>query len=459
MIDAADDPRSQQVARDPWPLRVYTAAAASPLAGVAAAVVRCRAAFGKEDGARIGERFGRASQARPPGRLVWLHAVSVGEATSLLPLIAALRAARPDLATLLTTGTRTSAEAMARRAPRGVIHQFAPIDTSTAVRRFFDHWRPDVLAVVESEIWPMMLQEARRRRVRTAVVSARVSARSAARWGRAGATFSAILRGADLISAQTEEIAARFRELGCAAERVVVGGSLKLSAEPLPASAEDVSAWRARLAGRPLWLAASTHDGEEAAAFDAHAALASTRPGLLTIIAPRHPNRGDAVAAAAARFGYRVTRRSRGERPSAETDVHLVDVLGELGLWYRLAPAVFIGGSLVDKGGHNPLEPARLNAAVLMGPHRANCQSECAVLVAADALTLVDVPEALGSAVAPLLGPDGGATPACAAQAARGGAAAATAAGSVARTLELLEPLLPDVEVGCRSAEAGRGSA
>lgn len=364
--------------KTPLPLSIYRGIARWPGPWLARRLLERRAAIGKEDAGRLPERFGAAGRDRPAGAVVWLHGASVGECLSLLPLIRALAERRPDLTVLVTSGTVTSARMMETHLPDGAIHQFAPVDTVDAVGRFLEHWRPAMLCVVESEIWPTMLSEARKRGVRTAMISARLSSRSVRGWRYAPRTIAALLGQFDLILAQNETAASRLREVGAPAERLSVTGSLKQTAAPLPVDEAELAGWRERLRGRCLWLAASTHDGEEQAAIEAGKALRRRAPGTLTIIAPRHPERGDAVARLGAASGERLARRSLGETVDAETGIYLVDVLGELGLWFRLAPVVFLGGSLTPGvGGHNPLEPARLGATVCYGPHIESVVEEC----------------------------------------------------------------------------------
>ncbi len=410
----------------PAALRAWLAA--SDLAGPAArAWLARRAGRGKEDPARLGERRGVASAARPAGPLVWLHGASVGESLALLGLIGDLRETRPGLGLLLTTGTRTSAELMARRLPEGVIHQYAPLDVGPWVRRFLGHWRPDVAVWAESELWPGLV-EATAARSPLLLVNARISARSAAGWGRAPGVARRLLTRFDAILAQDGASAARFEALG--ARRVRLAGSLKAGAAP-PDLPEARAALARAAAGRPLWLAASTHEGEEAAVAEAHRVAARAAPGLLTLLAPRHPERGAAVAEALAAGGLSVTRRSAGEAPGPGTEVHLLDTLGEMGAWMRLAPICFLGGSLTETGGHNPYEPAALGAAILRGPHVESFAEEYALLGAA-------APEVtggaeLGAAVARWLQDEAARTEAAeAAQAALGAAGSARAAALMA---------------------------
>lgn len=371
----------------PWSLTAYRAAAGlvSPLAGT---VLRARARRGKEDPARLRERLGHASLARPTGPLIWMHAVSVGESLSLLPLIGALQAERPDLATLVTSGTQASAEILARRLPAGVLHQYAPVDIPGAVQRFVRHWRPDVGLFVESELWPNLILAARVAGTRLALISARITEKSARRWAARPAAARAILRSFELILPQDPATAQRLTTLGGA-----VAGRLNLKriGDPLPYDADELSDLKALLAGRRVVVAASTHPTEEALIAGAVATL-SPRP--LTIVVPRHPELGADIARDLA--GCRLAVRSASDAIEPETEVYLADTLGEMGLFLRLADVAVMGGAFApDIGGHNPLEPARLGVGVVSGPHVANfadIYAEMAeaggALIAADATAL-----------------------------------------------------------------------
>jgi 3-deoxy-D-manno-octulosonic-acid transferase len=352
-------------------------------------MLRLRLARGKELPGRLGERRGIDATPRPPGRLLWLHAASVGETTSILPVLPALLDAAPGLTVLFTTGTVTAAALLRQRlapAQQGrVLHRFVPLDVPAWAARFLDHWRPDAAAFLESELWPNLLAACRARHIRMMLINARLSPRSFARWQRAPAFARALLGGFDRVQARGEADAERLRALG--ARRVEAPGDLKYAAPPLPADPVALARLQAGLAGRPVWLAASTHPGEEAVVFAVHRQLAARYPGLLTILAPRHPERGAAIAAEAAPLP--VTRRALGEAPPS-AGIWLADTLGELGLWYRLAPIAFVGRSLVPPGGgQNPLEPARLGCAVAVGPHTGNFLEPVALLRAADALEAV----------------------------------------------------------------------
>ena len=379
-----------------WPLSLSLYGAGMALAEpLAPWLLRRRAHLGKEDAARLGERLGRASAPRPGGPLAWIHAVRVGESLSHLPLVARFQAARPDVQLLVTSGTRTSAELLARRLPQGVIHQYAPVDAPGAVRRFLDHWRPDLGVFVESELWPNLLQAAHRRGCKLALMGARVSAKSASGWARAPAAARALLGLYDLIYAQDLETRAWIEAHGAH-----VSGQLDLKrlAEPLPHDPAALAALKRQIGDRRVLLAASTHPGEEALVADASAGTD------LLIVVPRHPERGEAVADLLSARGLTVGRRSLGQAPDGQVQAYVADTLGELGLFYRLADAVVLGGSLVEGlTGHNPLEPARLGAAVISGPHHEAFAEVYGELLGKKAVLIAKDPAELADAIASLL--------------------------------------------------------
>lgn len=328
-----------------------------------------RQADGKEHVARIGERMGVAGQHRPEGQLAWFHAASVGEAASLLELLRRLREGRATMTCLITSGTVTSAQFVASRMPEGCLHQFVPLDVQPWIKDFLDHWQPDLAVWTESELWPAMLVETSRRGIPMLLINARISSASARRWRLLGRAPRALLRRFDRILAQDAQAATRFAALGANSDSLTVTGSLKEGAAPLPFDEAERNRIAAAINGRPLWLAASTHTGEEDIVVEAHVAARKAQPGLQLILAPRHPDRGDGLAAMLRKAGLNTAQRSKGEEITSETDVYLADTLGELGLWYRIAPVSFVGGSLVAVGGHNPFEPALLGSAILHGPH------------------------------------------------------------------------------------------
>lgn len=398
--------------------------------------LRRRVARGKEEPARLGERWGRAGQARPAGKLVWIHAASVGESLAVLPLLDAIRAQHPGLACLMTSGTVTSARLLAERLPAGVIHQFVPVDLPQAVGRFLDHWRPDLALFVESELWPTMLRALARRGTPLALVNARMSAGSFKGWNRVPGLAPGLLAGVRLVLAESPDSAERFRRLGAPA--VAAPGNLKLAAPPLVADAAELARLSTLLGARPRFVAASTHPGEEAIVAEALASLRRRWPDLICVLAPRHPDRGAELAALLRGSGLAVAQRSAGQSPDAASAVLLADTLGELGLVYRLAGMAFIGGSLVPKGGQNLLEPARLGRALLAGPHLENFAQPAQHLERAGALRRVADAASLAAAVARWLeDPAALATAAAAAE-----AAARTEAGVLQAMLQGLAPLL-----------------
>jgi 3-deoxy-D-manno-octulosonic-acid transferase len=368
---------------------------------VLSAYLRRRRAAGREDAARSGERRGIPSKTRPEGFLVWFHAASVGESMSMLRLVDRLLSERPEVSILVTTGTVTSAAMMADRLGDRVIHQYVPVDRPSWVGRFLDHWRPDCAIWIESEIWPNLLLAIAARRIPAALVNARMSARSHARWSLAPAAIRRLLGTFDLCLAQSEEEAERLGQLGARDVRYV--GHLKFAAEPLPADAQALAEIKVAIGDRPFWVLASSHEGEEEIAFAAHAKLAARFPDLLTVVAPRHVKRDKEIAAQSRAAGLSAALRSAGLPPNAHDAVYIVDVMGELGLWYRLAPIACIGGSLVSIGGHNPIEAAQLGCALLYGPHMFSVAGVAAELQAAGASTVVFDAETLAEAVGRLL--------------------------------------------------------
>jgi 3-deoxy-D-manno-octulosonic-acid transferase len=348
----------------PLTLHAYSLLTALAVPG-ANALLQYRLRRGKEHDLRLPERRGESTIARPDGPLVWLHGASVGELLSILPLIERIRAR--GIATLVTSGTVTSAGLAERRLPPGVIHQFVPIDMPQFVGRFLDHWRPNLALFAESDLWPNLVMASAKRKIPLILINGRVSERSFRRWRSAPHTIGALLSRFDLCLAQSAEDAARYAALG--APRYITTGNLKLDVPAPPADPEKLEALKAAIGTRPVIAAASTHPGEETVMVDVHRRLKHTFPGLLTVLAPRHPERGQGIAEIARVAGLKFAVRSRGELPDRDTDIYVCDTLGELGLVYRIAPIVFVGGSLVRHGGQNPIEAAKLGAAILHGPH------------------------------------------------------------------------------------------
>jgi 3-deoxy-D-manno-octulosonic-acid transferase len=372
-----------------------------PLAPLAIAYLRQRRQRGKEDAIRFRERQGVASAPRPCGSLIWIHAASVGEATAILRLIDRLLQSRPALEILVTTGTVTSADLLEKRLPARARHQFVPADLPHWIARFLDHWRPDLALWVESELWPNLVLATHARGIPMVLVNGRLSERSYRRWRLWPGLIGPVLGAFNLCLTQDGDQAARFRLLG--ARQVGTVGDLKAAALALPIDPSDLSQLRRWIGSRPVWLAASTHAGEEQIAAQVHRHLAAEHSSLLTIIVPRHPARGDTIRAMLTAEGLRIACRARQEPVTHETDIYLADTMGELGLFYGLAGIAFIGGSLVAKGGHNPFEAARLGCAILHGPDMSNCAGMAAALAAGGAAETVTGAEALAQAISALL--------------------------------------------------------
>jgi 3-deoxy-D-manno-octulosonic-acid transferase len=348
----------------PMTLRVYRKLS-SAVVPLAPALINRRLKQGKEDPERIGERRGMSRDERPVGPLVWIHGASVGEVLAAAALIERLRAL--DIRILLTSGTVTSAAIVAKRFPPEVIHQYVPYDSPRYVARFLDHWRPSLALFIESDLWPNLILQSAARRLPMVLINGRMSRRSFPRWRRMSGTISALLDKFDLCLAQSRIDGERFSALG--SRNVIVTGNLKLDVPAPPADAVKLEKLMAATRGRPFVVAASTHAGEEEILIETQQTLAGFFPQFLTVIVPRHPDRGPAIARMIEAAGLKAAQRSHQELPTAATDIYVADTMGELGLFYRLAPIVFMGGSLVEHGGQNPIEAVKLGAAIVHGPH------------------------------------------------------------------------------------------
>jgi 3-deoxy-D-manno-octulosonic-acid transferase len=431
--------------RLPVALRAYRLLSAASRPIVLSLLSR-RVKRGKEHSGRLNERRGDARIARPPGPLVWLHAASVGELASVLPLIERIRAR--NVAMLVTSGTVTSGGLAAQRLPAGAIHQFLPVDVPRYMRRFLEHWKPDLALFVESDLWPNMVIETSRRGVPMILVNGRLSESSFERWRYLSSTIGNLLQRFDLCLAGTPADAARFSESG--APRVITSGNLKLDVPAPGADDAKLNALSDAMAGRPVIAAASTHAGEEAIVIDAHRRLRGNFPGLLTVIAPRHPDRGAGVVEIARNAGLTVAQRSTGELPKAATDIYVADTMGELGLIYRLAPVVFVGGSLVTHGGQNPIEAAKLGAAILHGPHVWNFAEIYTALDQAHGAELVLDVNQLTAGLGAWLG-----NPETRAHVARTARTTVDAlGGALERTLSSLDPYLMQLQLRQRAPHA-----
>jgi 3-deoxy-D-manno-octulosonic-acid transferase len=348
------------------PILPFYRAASAGLAPFSPLLAYYRCRKGQEDPARVGERFGYASLARPDGQLAWFHGASVGESLALLPLLECLAARGFNV--LLSTGTISAASVVGPRLPAGAFHQYLPFDIPKFLERFLDHWRPDLALVAESEIWPNLFTEIKHCSIPLILVNARMSEQSYQRWRYCPGFIAGLLDSVDLCLAQSAADGERFSDLGM--RRVHVVGNLKYDVLAPPADPQELATLAGRIGARPTWVAASTHPGEDEVAIAVHEALAERFPGLLTIIVPRHARRGDEIAGLAAARGVPALQRSREQRRATLPELYIADTTGELGLFYRLASASFLGKSLIGRGGgQNPIEAAKLGCAVLHGPH------------------------------------------------------------------------------------------
>ncbi|MBX9931501.1 MAG: 3-deoxy-D-manno-octulosonic acid transferase [Methylobacterium sp.] len=404
-----------------------------------AGLLALRARRGKEDPARLPERKGLAGRLRPKGRLCWMHGASIGEALSLVGLVDGMIAR--GFSVLVTTGTRSAAELIGGRLPPQAFHQYVPLDASRWVARFLDHWRPDLALVAESEIWPNTVMALHARGIPLLVVNGRMSERSFKGWSRSPRTAEALLSRIAVCLTQTKDDAERFARLG--APRVSVTGNLKYDSAVPVVDHSHLAHLSSIVGERPVWVAASTHPGEDAMVGQVHLALRSALPNLLTILVPRHPHRGPDIARDIAATGLRTARRSQGGWPHGAVDLYVADTLGELGLFYRLSPLVFLGGSLVPHGGQNPIEPTRLAAAVLHGPHVENFTQVYGALDAAGGALPVADEQDLAVAVGDLLRDPNRLR----AIAASGQTALRPFEGALDRTLAVIDPFIAQMKL------------
>jgi 3-deoxy-D-manno-octulosonic-acid transferase len=429
----------------PITLRAYRrlSAALTPLAPV---LIRQRLKKNKEDPARLDERRGISQIERPAGPLVWIHGASVGEVLAAAALIERLRAL--GMRILLTSGTVTSAEIIAKRFPTDIIHQYIPYDSPRFVARFLDHWKPSLALFIESDLWPNLIISAAKRRLPMVLINARMSQRSFPRWQKFSATIGALLGRFEICLAQSETDAERFSALG--SRSVVVTGNLKLDVQAPPGDAVKLDKLMAVTRGRPIIVASSTHPGEEEIILETHKTLTSFFPKLLTVIVPRHAHRGADIAQMITVAGAQVALRSREELPHAGTDIYVADTMGELGLFYRLSPVVFIGGSLVPHGGQNPIEAVKLGASVVHGPHVFNFTDVYEALDGAGGAKLADSSEQLVKQLGQMLGNE------TAREAAieSGHRVVERLGGALDRTLHALEPYLMQLRLEAGAQDA-----
>ncbi|HEY7846366.1 MAG TPA: 3-deoxy-D-manno-octulosonic acid transferase [Bradyrhizobium sp.] len=440
------DPRGRNVANSlPMTLRFYRGLS-SAMVPLAPALIKRRLKLGKEDPERIGERRGITRGTRPHGPVVWIHGASVGEVLASAALIERLRGL--NIRILLTSGTVTSAAIVAKRFPPDIIHQYVPWDSPRYVARFLEHWRPSLALFIESDLWPNLILQSAARRLPMVLINGRMSHRSFPRWKRVHGTISALLEKFDICLAQSRTDAERFAALGC--RNVVTTGNLKLDVPAPPADPQKLERLMSLTRGRPVVVAASTHPGEEEILIETHGTLAGFFPHLLTVVVPRHPDRGPPIWRLVDAAGLKASLRSRDEMPVASTDIYVADTMGELGLFYRLAGAVFMGGSLVPHGGQNPIEAVKLGASIVHGPHVFNFTEVYDALDSAGGARTADGQEALAKQLGQLL-----ANPeAREAMMAASERVVAELGGALERTLAALEPYLLQLRLEMGAANA-----
>ncbi|MEM1370985.1 MAG: glycosyltransferase N-terminal domain-containing protein [Pseudomonadota bacterium] len=452
---AAITPNHAREAQAPPPpksltLRAYghVTAGLSPLAPL---LLRHREQRGKEIAERRRERFGEASKQRPDGSLAWVHAASVGETNAITPILHELRARRPDINILLTTGTTTSARLAEARLADLVTHQFLPLDVTRYLRRFLDYWQPDVLMLTESEIWPNLILQTAQRGCPIALLNGRLSRRSFGRWRKRLATAEALFGRLDLVLAQDEVMAYRFKEVGV--RNVSPIGNLKYDAAPPPINLEALGKLQAMIGERPVWLAFSTHHPEEADIARAHRLARAAHPDLLTIIMPRHPDRGIEIGESLKMDGLQIAQRSAHEAISEATEIYVADTLGETGTFLALADFAFVGGSLVAHGGHNPIEAIKHDCAAITGPHVHNFAEVYRLLERANGVVTVSDAQELAGTVQRLL------TDADEWQrvTSRASGVVDNEAGALARALHHLDALLPLAKTSGAYGTSGDG--
>lgn len=360
-----------------------------------------RALKGKEDKARRGERFGKASIKRSGQKTLWIHAASVGESHSIMPLLERLHGEYENYAILLTTTTQSAAKLMSKRLPERAFHQYIPYDIPRCVKKFLNHWKPEIAIFVESELWPNLLTESAKQTRAMMLINGRISGTSYDRWIKHRAAIGTLLSKFTIIHPGSKLDDTRFKNLGAKQSRYV--GNLKYDAPTLSSDAQVTGEILAALGDRRVWLASSTHPGEEEMVARAHQIIQDTHPELLTIIVPRHPHRSERITEMLGDMRLNSARRSEKQPITDQTDMYIADTFGELGIFYRLTGITLIGGTLIPHGGHNPIEAAQLDCAILAGPHMENFQAITREFEEAHAIARVKDAESLAEKVMLLL--------------------------------------------------------
>ena len=368
--------------------------------------LRSRLLMGKEDPERLEERLGISLAERPTGNLIWFHAASVGESLSLVELIKRISSSQPDYNFLITTGTITSAKLILSRLPSNAVHQYIPVDTPKAVEKFLDRWRPSLAIWTESEFWPNLISFTAARDIPMILINARISEKSYRRWRFFKKSLKNLIEKFNYSLIQDEKTVKYFSKIGISSNNFELTGTLKEGSAALPHSETEQVEISKQILNRPVWLAASTHEGEEKLIAAAHRHASKASQGLLLIIVPRHPERGLEIASILAKENFKICLRSKKDKISSDTQIYIADTLGELGLWYRIAPVSFVGGSFVPIGGHNPFEPAALGSAILHGPYVENFKEIYNRLNVAGAAVKIEEASELGVKLIETLSPE-----------------------------------------------------
>ena len=368
--------------------------------------LRSRLLMGKEDPERLEERLGISLAERPTGNLIWFHAASVGESLSLVELIKRISSSQPDYNFLITTGTITSAKLILSRLPSNAVHQYIPVDTPKAVEKFLDRWRPSLAIWTESEFWPNLISFTSARDIPMILINARISEKSYRRWRFFKKSLKNLIEKFNYSLIQDQKTVKYFSKIGISSNNFELTGTLKEGSAALPHSEIEQVEISKQILNRPVWLAASTHEGEEKLIAAAHRHASKASQGLLLIIVPRHPERGLEIASILAKENFKICLRSKKDKISSDTQIYIADTLGELGLWYRVAPVSFVGGSFVPIGGHNPFEPAALGSAILHGPYVENFKEIYNRLNVAGAAVKIEEASELGVKLIETLSPE-----------------------------------------------------
>ena len=368
--------------------------------------LRSRLLMGKEDPERLEERLGISLAERPTGNLIWFHAASVGESLSLVELIKRISSSQPDYNFLITTGTITSAKLILSRLPSNAVHQYIPVDTPRAVEKFLDRWRPSLAIWTESEFWPNLISFTSARDIPMILINARISEKSYRRWRFFKKSLKNLIEKFNYSLIQDKKTVKYFSKIGISSNNFELTGTLKEGSAALPHSETEQVEISKQILNRPVWLAASTHEGEEKLIAAAHRHASKASQGLLLIIVPRHPERGLEIASILTKENFKICLRSKKDKISSDTQIYIADTLGELGLWYRVAPVSFVGGSFVPIGGHNPFEPAALGSAILHGPYVENFKEIYNRLNVAGAAVKIEEASELGVKLIETLSPE-----------------------------------------------------